>query len=470
MNCKQFRSQISALVDHQLEATLQPSLEDHLDVCEVCTQFLMQCQKIKEWSGMLEIPPLPEDFTWKSVKKFRQIQPLPPKLASPRVLRKPVFVAAAAIFLFWTTFFWLLSKNPTPSREITQQIEEYLHLAQNLFPTNIPFDWNHSHNELKLLRYALKETNLLERTQILLALEQSSDPDVVAQILPLKSVLKRILLLQEHLQQSPPNFEQISAQHQAIFQKVDRLASKRKIGPRRKTPILLASAYSTENATEEEQTFLTSRKYFLEGNYQQSIEHFRLFRKKFPESPYHGKAQYLESLALERLGKKMASFHLFAQIQDPAYTPVWKIAEYEEEFYQSNTMQIWLSTNNQDFVPQISDPVLGHVFNDLKRRLLQHYKKQGSSTVICIQSPDKTLEIENYGSQLLKIMQQYPALITIEKATHELNQQRNLQLTTYQIKVNWKEFKSTSAPQDQNFLVHLQQKAPKLFMNTPETH
>ncbi|MEK7486577.1 MAG: zf-HC2 domain-containing protein [Planctomycetota bacterium] len=467
MNCSQFRQSISALVDHQIDASSQSRVEAHLDICESCTQFLLQCQKIKGWTSSLKEPALPEDFAWESVKKFRLAKTLPLLSSSTKSWVRPFSLAA---LLFFTAILFFSQPVLTPSKELAQQIEDYLHLAQNLFPTNIPFDWSHSQNELRLLRYALRETSFLERTHELLRLENSPDPEIASQLLLLKSLLKRIVLLQEHLQQSPPNWEQISAQHQAIFQKVDLIASKKKFGPRRKTPIFLPKTYPTENATEEEQVFLLSRKYFLEGSYERSIENFRHFCKKFPDSPYYGKAQYLESLALERLGKKMASFHLFAQIQDPDYTPVWKIAEYEEEFYENNSVQIWLSTNNQDFIPQISDPVLGHVFNNLKLRLLQHYKNQGATTVICIQSSDKTLNTENYGTPLLKIMQQYPLLITIEKVTTELNQQRNLQLTAYQIKVNWDEFKTTSAPKDQQFMLTLQNKAPKLFLSSPETH
>lgn len=464
MNCAKSRHYISALTDQQLEAKLQTQLEDHLDVCESCTQFFLQCQQINHWVRPLKTPALSPHFAQKCLVQFQQTTPPPVMLSFSY---RYALSLAAIVLLFLFLGYRSPQKQPHSSlttQEVAEKVEDFLQLTEDLFPMNIAWEQNRSSDEFRLLYSELKETRLLQKTKELLSLANSSQSDISSQLAPVKNLLYRIERLYSTLEQNPAQYDQLAIQYKSIFQKIALLRNNEKEAPRRHTPVLPRKKYLFENATPEEQQLLLAKQYLLEENYSSAIQLFRQFRNKFPDSKYQGKAQFFESVALERLGKKMASFHLFAQIKDPVYLPSWKIAEYEEEFYENNPAQIWLSENNQDDIPQIHDPVFGPIFTQLKLRVLQHYKKEGK-TIVFIQFRDKRLDPHSSGTQLLEILQKYPAIIQLAKTTATVNPQKNIEMTSFKIQVQWKEFQSCSNPNEQNFLLNLQQEAPKLFLN-----
>lgn len=126
MRCAQIKEWISDYIDGELDHSRSVVLEQHLEECRECRQWMEDMQTIKQTAGQLENP-VPSS-EWKTIQsQLRQ-----PKAGSSRSFKpvrlfpgfKPALTAAAAVFLIvaaavisWNIFDFPAGLSKTDGRE-----------------------------------------------------------------------------------------------------------------------------------------------------------------------------------------------------------------------------------------------------------------------------------------------------------------------------------------------------------------
>jgi TolA-binding protein len=460
MRCSHFRQHISALVDQQLPKALQTPLEKHLDHCESCNHFFLQCKRLKQLFVQVEAPhySLPSNI----LASFKNA-PLHSPASALTLWKASRYVLAALVLLCFGGYtlhhFFFLEKQPLQSQPLSfaQEMEAYIQLTQNLFLTQNPFHSQASPEEIHLLRSECHSTQLSDKTQNLLDQLSHSDssPTSTPQILRLLKGVRQFCL---ELDQTPLNSQRLSTLYRTNFEKAHVLLSSNPL-PRQDYRIY---NFFNQPLNPEQQQFMLAKTLFNQQDYSKAVHSFKNFRKVYPTSKLQGRAQFLEALAMEKMGNKEAAFRLFIRIEDPQWLPLWKLTEYESDYYKKDMVQIWFSHNKEESIPEIDDP-LGRVFVKVKKRLLDSYKKPGQDQILCLQSADKSVDPLAQGEALLTLLQQYPQWIRIQKVTQH-DPQLEVQRTSNQLEIQWEAFYTQSSPQEQQLLTALRKKAPHLFI------